>query len=134
MLRPGELIFAIVLTLFAWAFASIKSPASAHDWYPNGCCHELTDHSGDCGPADLIQQLPKGTLFRQRRTNIEVVVPVDFNKRYVNPVDNLYHICVANGVDEGSGAPYTILYCVFEPQGSYRHGRRHLQNAHPSRH
>lgn len=133
MLRPGELVFAVILLLLAWALAAIPSPAAAHDWYPPGCCHELTAHGGDCGPADLIRKTPEGTLFRQRVTNIEVVMPTDFKKRYVNPVDNLYHICVARGADEGGGM-YITLYCVFEPLGSYRHGRRHLQNPHPSRH
>lgn len=105
-------------------FFSGTPAAVGHDWYHPGCCHELrTDASGhvtggDCGPADLIKQVAGGTLFRQRITNIEVVVPNDFNKRYVNEHDNDYHVCVAKSGDMFSDDKGVYLYCLYEPQGS----------------
>jgi hypothetical protein len=95
--------------------------ALAHDWYHAGCCHEMkVDEQGratgdDCGIADLIKQVPGGTLFRQRVTGIEAVVPDNFAKRFPNEHDNFYHICVAPGDYE---TPAGYVYCLYEPQGS----------------
>jgi hypothetical protein len=94
------------------------TPAAAHDFYHPGCCHGLDQPFGDCGPADLVKQVPGGTLFRQRVTGIEVIVPIDFKKRYVNEHDDLYHICVARYVDEQGNIGEPVLYCLYEPPGS----------------
>jgi hypothetical protein len=99
--------------------AAFPAHLVAHDFYDPKCCHALDTaaHTGDCAPADLIKQLPEGTLFRQRITGIEVIVPIDFRNRFVNEHDDLYHICVSRYPDE-SGDVQTILYCLYEPPGS----------------
>lgn len=133
MLRWGEIVVAVLVVLLAWA-AAVIVPARAHDWYPAGCCKQLHEGGGDCGPADVVKQVPEGTVFRQRVTGIEVLVPIDFKRRYPNPVDNLYHVCVNRYPGETGDLGAPVLYCVFEPQGSYRHDSHDIQDPLPPWH
>jgi hypothetical protein len=86
------------------AILLVAGPASAHDWYPYECCHEL-----DCAPVDAIDT-SSGELVVTTKLGT-VAVPASFARR--ESKDHRMHVCMRPGE---AGA--MRLLCVFLPPAS----------------
>jgi hypothetical protein len=82
----------------------LSTPATAHEWYPFECCHEM-----DCAPVEHVSHV-QDQLFVTTRLG-SVMVPASFPRR--ESKDNRMHVCMRPGV---GGA--MRLICIFLPPPS----------------
>ena len=97
------------------AFLLTATPAAAHDWYPQECCHEM-----DCAPVDRTDIVPTPTTAPAGGVAIgptamvvttkhgTALVPADFPRR--ESKDHRMHACMIPGVDGRMQ-----LICLFMP-------------------
>lgn len=90
----------IVLT----AALLLPAAASAHDWYPIECCHQM-----DCAPVERVEQ-SSGEMVVSSKIG-SVAVPASFARR--ESKDHRMHVCMR---PEPSGG--MRLICIFMPPGS----------------
>src|SRR5262245_9040301 len=97
------------------AFLLAATPATAHDWYPLECCHDM-----DCAPVDHAEIVampataePRGIAPAPRALIVTtrhgtVLVPADFPRR--ESQDHRMHACMMPGADG-----QMRLICIFMP-------------------
>jgi hypothetical protein len=73
-------------TLSLIAATLIVPAATAHEWYPRACCHDL-----DCAPVERAESLPDGSLRLTSKVGT-TDVPPSF-PRQQSPDDRM-HICM----------------------------------------